>query len=81
MMLQAEEVHTLLVTPKRAKPDPACLPGQTLGPEHTWVTMVTLQGKNIGAVCVWSRPLRVKVALFSPGERDWGRVGFKMIQT
>lgn len=91
MVLQAEEVHMLSVTPKRAKPDPGCLPGQTLGPEHTWVTMVTFKAAVQVPVYVWfpkpcstlqrSRPLMVKVALFSPGERGWGRVGFKMIKS
>lgn len=71
MVLQAEEVHMLWVTPKRAKPDPGCLPGQTLGPEHTWVTMVTLEAEvqvprvfgflNPAATVQRSRPLVAKV--------------------
>lgn len=44
-VLQAEEVHVLSVTPKRAKPDPGCLPGQILSPENTWVTMVTFKAE------------------------------------
>lgn len=44
MVLQAE-VYMLSVTPKRAKPDTGCLPGQILGPEHIWVTMVTLKAE------------------------------------
>lgn len=88
VVVQAEEVHVDSVTPKREGPAPGCLPGQTLSPEDTWITMVTPRAESqnlplfgfLNAATTTlqrARPLVVKVALFSPGEAAWGRVGFK----